>query len=496
MSDFRLERELNEWSRRISANLYPSQDASLSPEAQQIKEFVEALLGLNAWGSRKSDGTPLDFLLWRHHSYVSTFSVLGELAARKGPNWTTWNLSEIAQSDGIRECLVRTGNPIAIRAWLSNIGLQDRWPFKKVSSLENWPLEQIRAELLRQELAHVWPKQAMRVIAFTLLRDNVVQEVDFNRLCTMKSPQLRKQATLLGKSVELEAAKPGPTTRRPKTRATASSRPTVQIDRKFEQWLAAGKPWIRAAKVEGAEFSTFLTGLYDAGRRWPTAKGPRAPRLRDPDWLDELLARAEDLGPLLRFEPAWPTTFADDNCRVTNTVVGTTLIGWVEIGHYRTLVTVDLDSWEVTSRNVSGENDVAAGLAISWYLDSCICLRKRGHPHFKLGNSSRSSSRRSNASHAIYVPTPSFRSDVKSVSRGTREAPRAHRVRGHVRELSSSRSPSVKARNNAPWYIRRHLKHHETFVQSHSRGKEGKSREMAVYLSKYSTLADALGSLS
>jgi len=490
-----VERDVREWSRRLSSKLYPAEAASLSREAQEIKEFVEALLSLSDWRVVKSDGKPLDFLLWRHHSYVTTLSMLGGLHAHEGQSRAR-SLSLIARTDDIRDCMVGTGNPVAISKWLSDRGLQGRWPFKTVSSLENWPLEQIRAELLRQELAHVWPKQAMRVIAFALLRDNVVREVDFERLCRMKSSELRRQAKLLGDSVELEAAKPERPRRRPESQAATLSRATELANTKFEHWLAAGKPWIRGARVEGLEFRAFLAELHESGRRWPTASGSKAPKPRDSDWLDELLARAEDLAPLLRFEPAWPTTFEDGKSRVTITVVDTSLVGWVEIGRFKTLVAVDIESWEVASRGARGEDDVAAGLVIGWYLDSCICLRKRSHPHFRLGSHPRGSTGRPVASHAIYLPTPQFRSDVRSVSRGTREAPRAHRVRGHVRELSSLRNPSVKARNNAPWYIRRHLKHHETFVQSHSRGKGGKSREMAVYLSKYSTLADALGSLS
>lgn len=492
MRDFRLEREL--WSQKVRANLGLSEDTSLSPEAQQTMAFVEALLDLNVWRGTQSDGAPLDFLLWRHHSYATTLSVLGGLEAKEA-RIQTRNLSWMFRSDGIRECLVKTGNPSAIRKWLLEKGLQNRWPYKEFNSLENWTLERISTELLKQQLVSVWPRQAMRIIAFALLRDNVVNEVDFERLCKMNGAELRKQATLLGGSVDLEAVKPAPTNRRPEPRASSSRRTTESEDRKFEQWLAAGKPWIRGANVGGAEFRSLLADLYEADRRWPTARGPKTSKPRDPDWLDEILARAADLGPLLRFEPAWPTTFLDHRNRVTISVVDTTLVGWVEIGRCKSLVAVDIDSWEVTARGDPGDYELAAGLTIGWYLDSCICLRKKGHPHFRPEKVSRRSARSASERDTVYLPTPKFRSDVTSSSDGSREAPRAHRVRGHVRELSSSRSPSNAARDNAPWYVRRHLKRHETFVRSHSRGKEHRSRQMAVYLSKYSTLADALGSV-
>lgn len=494
MSDGRLERETSEWSRKWNKIWYPSEAVSLSPEAQQIKEFVEALLDLNSWRVTKSDRITVDFLLWRHHSYVTTLSVLGGLEAKEGRG-QTWNLSSIARSDGVRDCLVSTGNPVAIRKWLSDGGLQDRWPFKTVSSLESWPIKRISAELLKQGLSHVWPKQAMRVIAFALLRDHVVREVDFERLCKMNSAQLRKQARLLGNTVELEAAKPERTNRRPKPQATSIRRETQPVDRKFERWLSAGKPWIRGAQVEGAEFSAFLGGLHEAGRRWPTANGPRASKPRDPDWLDEILARAEDAAPLLRFAPAWPTTFSDKKHLITIAVVDKTLVGWVEIGHSKTLVSIDIETWEPKSRSAPKQVDVAVGLAIGWYLDSCICLRKRSHPHFKFERGRSGPPGIARRSNEIVLPTPRFRTDIESVRGGSRQPPLAHRVRGHVRELSDLRSPSKSARSNAPYYIRRHLKPNETFVQSHSRGKGGKSRAIAVYLSKYSTLADALGSL-
>lgn len=465
----------------------------LTPRAEQIKEFVEALLELNSWRVSKSRKPTISLMEWRHHSIATTRSVLGHQGDYPHDRWAARRLLE---EEGFGLYFVQTGNPIAIREWLAERELKHHWPFKSDFALECWSLEQIRDELTRQEVVRWWPEQAMRIIAFVTLRDNIVSDLDYERLSSLNRAQLGRQVRELGRSRELQLAHTSQKSRKVARREASPRHESGEIDVKFEKWLKAGKPWIRGARLEDPAFSSFLLGLYGAGIRWPTAKGANTPRPRDPHWLDELLARAEDLAPLLRFEPAWPTTFQDGKSRVTITVVDTTLVGWVEIGRFKTLVAVDIESWEVASRSARGEDDVAAGLVIGWYLDSCICLRKRSHPHFKLGSHPRGSTGRPVASHAIYLPTPQFRSDVRSVSRGTREAPRAHRVRGHVRELSSLRNPSVKARNNAPWYIRRHLKHHETFVQSHSRGKGGKSREMAVYLSKYSTLADALGSLS
>lgn len=492
--DGRPEREVRERSRSVSATRYRSDAVSLSDEALQIREFVEALLDLNSWRVAKSAETSLDLMRWRHHSQSTTIQLLGgfEVEPRRSQKSI---LSLIARSDDIRDCLVKTGNPVAIFAWLSDKGLEYHWPYKKFLSLETWPIERIRHELLKQELAHSWPKQAMRIISFSLLRDNVVQEVDFERLYKMNSAQLRKQARLLGSSVELEAAKPIAAKDISTLRQTRSQSATVSARSGLEQWLERGDPWILAADLKGAKFRDSLVTLFESGRHWPTSSGIKPPKPPDSDWLDEILARAKDVAPLLRFAPEWPTTFIDRKHRITIAVVDETLVGWIEIGRYRTLLSIDIETWEPKTRGSQKHLDVAIGLVVGWYLDSCICLRKRAHPHFRSDSRRSGRSGTAHQSNNVFLPTPRFLTDIESVSRGSRQTPRAHRVRGHVRELSDLRSPSRAARSNAPYYIRRHLKPNETFVQSHSRGKGEISRAMDVYLSKYSTLADALGSL-
>lgn len=456
----------------------------LSPEAEKLRDFVEALLEVGTWTGIRSINPSVSLMEWRHHSYATTLAGL-EAYDRDG-----------AARVAAEHYVVQSGNPMAVRDWFSSTEAKRNLRFNWSHSVEIWTLDLIRDEVIRQEIVRWWPDQAMRLIAFVLLRDNIVDELDFQRLSNLNRAQLGKHVRELGRSPMLEVAKPSQSTSRAASREVPSRRAAESVDSKLERWLRLGKRWIVGAKVQDDSYRSFLAGLHKAGARWPTTSSPKPQKPPDRDWLDEILARAEDVAPLLRFAPAWPTTFSDTKHRITIAVIDQTLVGWVEVGRSKTLLSVDLDSWEVSSRGARGEDDVAAGLVISWYLDSCICLRKQSHPHYRSerigGRSAAGAPRRG----VIYLPTPKFRSDLSATRQGIREAPRAHRVRGHVRELSSSRSPSVAARNNAPRYIRRHLKRQETFVQSHSRGKESKTREITLYLSKYSTLADALGSLA
>lgn len=478
-----IEQQNRAWSRRLSAKLGLPEDEKASPPGKHIKDFVEALLELQSLRGIYSGDATESLMEWRHHSYATTLAGLrgydGDSASRRSAERFIWS-----------------GNPEAVRDWIADDDVERKLAFNLYfNPVEKWPLDLIREQIIQQEIVRWWPDQAKRLIAFVLLRNKIVSELDFDRLSNLSRPQLLKHVWDLGRSSALQVAEPARTESFTKSSAKSSRRLPNVTDQKFKKWLMMGKPWIRGAKVEGSEYISFLAALYSTGRRWPTAGGLKAPKPKDADWLDELLARAEDLAPLLRFEPAWPTTFVDDKCRVTISVIDAMLVGWVEIERFKTLVSVDTDSWEVKSRGTAGEREAAAGLVIGWYLDSCICLRKPGHPHFSPERGHGRAALDVSVGGVTYLPTARFHSDVRLTMQGSRAAPRAHRVRGHVRELSDTRSPSVVARNNAPWYIRRHLKRHETFVKSHSRGKQDKSHEMAVYLSKYSTLADVLGSL-
>lgn len=456
---------------------------TLSPKAATLKMFVDSLLDVcNGW-PKQTYGGPVSLMEWRHQSYVTTASGLRD-ADVKSPLGTS----------NIDRLVSQTGNPIAVRDWQierGHVGNGHRWNFVTV---EAWSLDRIRGELIRQEIARWWPEQAMRIIAFATARESIVVDLDYEKACRMGRSRLDKQIRELGTSQFLERTPAGTSKVLPVSVRNVKEPTLVQPDRHFEKWLSDGAPWIRAAKLNSSDYRVALKSFFDAGRRWPNDRRFRMPAPPNPEWLDEILARAEDLESLLRFEPEWPITFDDKRHLISISVVDQTLVAWVEVGRAKTLVSVDLETLSSESKEGKKNSEFAVGLAVSWYLDSCICLRRRRHRHFRMtttGMRTRSSISRLGIT---YAPTPRFLSDVTATKHGTRNPPRAHRVKGHVRELSETYSPSNKARKNAPSYIQRHLRRNETFVRSHSRGKGGKSRAMTVYLSKFSSLADALGS--
>jgi hypothetical protein len=446
----------------------------LSPEAESLKSFVEAVLEIGSWKVSKSQGPTISLMEWRHHSFETTLKGL-----------TDGNLVE--------KYVVQSGHPLAVREWLGDATVETSRVYKPNMAMETWPLDRIRDELIGQEIVRWWPQQAMRIIAFVLERDAVVESVDYELLSSMNRRQLNKQVFELGFSQLLEAPKRLPPKRRAGTLLAESRRSRVNPEKKFESWLDVGAPWIRAAGLKGSEYRHFLRRLFDAGNRWPSPRDGTMPTPKSREWLQEILARAVDLAPMLRLEPAWPVSFDDQQHRMTISVVGNSLVAWVEIGRARTLLAVDLETLEFRCRGDKRRAEVAAGLAIGWYLDSCVCLRSSRHPHFKTPSGKAGGKHRTSRPGLTYLPTPRFLGDVESARSGLRNPPRAHDVKGHVRELSPVRSPSKTARSNAPSYIQRNLRHNETFVRSHSRGKGGKSRTMKVYLSKYSTLADIIG---
>lgn len=460
------------------------QRRSLSPKAATLKEFVVALLEVGDGWPKQNYVAQVSLMEWRHHSYETTAKGLRD-AAMKGPLGTSI----------IDKLVSQTGNPLAVRDWQSERGHVGSAPTKHLVTVEAWSLDRIREELIRQEIARWWPEQAMRIIAFATARDSLVLDLDYEKACRMGRSRLGKQIRDLGTSQFLERTLPATSKARPVSVRPLKESALVKPNQRFDKWLSEGAPWIRAAKLHGSEYREALKDLFEAGRTWPNARRFKMPTPPNPEWLDEILARAEDLAPLLRFEPEWPMSFGDKRYQVSISVVDQTLVAWVEVGRAKTLLSVDLETLSFKGKEGKKDSELAVGLAVSWYLDSCICLRKRGHRHFKastIGSKARSSVSRPGIT---YVPTPRFLSDVTATKHGTRNPPRAHRVKGHVRELSETHSPSDKARNNAPSYIQRHLRHNETFVRSHSRGKGGRSRVMSIYLSKFSTLADALGSL-
>jgi hypothetical protein len=482
---------------------------------RQLRDFVQALLELHALdaallGDRRlftqaDDSLVEELLGWRSWSKSSTEMTLRdyrELTRRK-PNLT--DVHRLGYSQGISgDLLSRRGHPIPVLKFIRATNTESS---ASAGSVAHWASSLICEVAVRA--SHRITEDHLRwLLAYVEARDSEEGEADYRRLANRgKTALLADAAAGMSKPrrVDAQGAREGwysggrawtkevliPPTRGRSGTSDAAQR--LQASPEFASWLRDGREWLTPTRLKVEEFLPFLTHLYETGTTWPK-KSQQFNKLVDEDWFDEILARAEEVEKLLRFEPPWPTTYIDGRYRVTIAVVGNTLAGWVEVGNSKTLISVDVESYQVRHNKQDVHYEIAAGLVIGWYLDSCICIRHQRHPHFKTERRKTVLSRRVIDSYVVYVPTPRFYSDAKSMSSGLRQPPRAHRVRGHVRKLSAG-VPSNSARNNAPAYIRRHLRLTETFVKSHSRGEGGKVRTMTVYLSKYSTLADAFGGL-
>lgn len=483
---------------------------------KQLRAFVEALVELHALdaavnGDRRlatdaDDSLVEELLSWRSWSKASTELTLGDYRAltKKTPYLT--DTHRLGYSQGMSgELLSRRGHPIPVLKYLIATGAESS---ANAGSVAHWAGSLICEVALRA--SHKISEEHLRwLLAYIEARDSEDGEADYRRLAALNKTALLADATAMLTKQSGAISTNGAweswyssgrawtkvVLREPKRRGSGIGGVTQRIKSspEFAAWLKAGREWLTPTRLKNDEFLPFLTHLYETGATWPK-KSQKFKKSVDDDWYDEILARADEVEKLLRFEPPWPTTYTDGNHRITIAVVGSTLAGWVEVGKFKTLISVDTETYQVRHHKHDADYESAAGLVIGWYLDSCICLRNERHPHFKTERRRPMMSARAVDYYVVYVPTPRFNTDAKSLSSGRREPPRAHRVRGHVRELSDG-VPSTSARNNAPAYIRRHLRVTETFVKSHSRGEGGKARVMTIYLSKYSTLADALGGL-
>lgn len=483
---------------------------------KQLRAFVETLLELHALdvavnGDRRlstdSDESLVEELLsWRSWSKSSTELTLRNYQAltRKTPYLT--DTHRLGYSQGMfGELLSQRGHPIPVLKYIRAAGTESSASAGSVAHWRDWLICEVALKA-----SHKITEEHLRwLLAYVEARDSEDGEADYRRLAALsKTALLADAAALVARPTSVTSTDGARESwyssgrawtkvvlREPKRRGSGIGGVTQRIKSspEFAAWLKAGREWLTPTRLNNDEFLPFLTHLYETGTTWPK-KSQKFKKSVDDDWYDEILARADEVEKLLRFEPPWPTTYTDGNHRITIAVVGKTLAGWVEVGKSKTLISVDTETYQVRHHKHDVDYESAAGLVIGWYLDSCICLRNERHPHFRTERRRPVMSKRAVDSYVVYVPTPRFNTDAKSLSTGRREPPRAHRVRGHVRELSEG-VPSTSARNNAPAYIRRHLRVTETFVKSHSRGEGGKARVMTVYLSKYSTLADALGGL-
>ncbi len=273
---------------------------------------------------------------------------------------------------------------------------------------------------------------------------------------------------------------------------------SVTAGRSFEKWLAKGKEWIAGAEFTGPRNSQLLKQVYDDNYEWASPLSRMFGQPPNSDWLDEILARAENLQPKLRYVPDWPMQYQEESLEIILFASGDAIHAWVGKNKKGFVLSLSPMNFEVKCLSNARDRDFASGAALSWFLDSTVCLRHGSHVHYE--KQLRMTSRASLPSHQkfreVYVPRTSFKQSVQLTALGTHRAPLAHRVKGHVRTLAYGQTPNPDSQKNAPAYVRRNLGTRDTFVRAHSRGFEEQVLKLRVHLGKNSNLADALGRLS
>lgn len=261
----------------------------------------------------------------------------------------------------------------------------------------------------------------------------------------------------------------------------------------FDAWVAQGATHIDALGDVARSEDAFLRHLFDHNFGWLTSSQMFPNQVRGPDWLDEILVRADLLRDRVRKTVSEPSLFDGSDLQIVLAVRQRLAIAWVGIGGRGTLTAFALPSCRPLTKTDSSLSRLAVGYAISWFLDLSVSLTvktksTRSHPHFQMQGSS------SPASHRPlirYVPTPRFEEHRRKISSKQLQLRPTHRVEGHVRTLPGGWKPSEEARENAPAYMS--LGPNETFVRSHLRGAEIAATELIRHLSKYSALAEAIG---
>lgn len=165
------------------------------------------------------------------------------------------------------------------------------------------------------------------------------------------------------------------------------------------------------------------------------------------------------------------------------------LYAWVGVNGVGMLVAFDLIDFLPYGPDVPGVR-AALALALSWYLDVSISLRRSPSGTAAVSRASGGTSKAG----ARYVPTPSFHQQVTSVATGTNSPPRLHGVVAHLRTFTNGSKPSRAARQRAPARLRATMKANQTFVQGYLKG-HGNVALVKNRLSRHSALADAIAGL-
>lgn len=283
----------------------------------------------------------------------------------------------------------------------------------------------------------------------------------------------------------------------PKQPAGPLSGSSAKRNRDFEAWLEDGDHWLDSARARRVGGDRLLGELFDRSRTWAPPDEYLFDECSDGwptvEWLEEVLAHADNVRDRLRRAPIWPVVFQSEDLVVDLTVYGGLALAWVGNERGGLVVSFSTTNFDLWYAEDDLDARFAAGLAVTWFLDCCISLQASpAHPHLEQ-TAAGTSKHHVRSEPAVYAPRPSFASHVRSLATGRSVAPRAHRVSGHVRRLPPDQTPTEEARAQAPAHVRLTMRSNETFVRSHSRGGADAAAQLVNRLSKCSSLAEALG---
>lgn len=133
----------------------------------------------------------------------------------------------------------------------------------------------------------------------------------------------------------------------------------------------------------------------------------------------------------------------------------------------------------------------ALPIALGWYVDVAVTLRRSPGGSSTIKRSKGSSNRGGNR----YVPRPTFTAQVASIGAGAKGSapPAPHAVAAHIRRLAKSWHPNPETVELAPPRLRRLMGPHDTYVQRHMRGGPAAIAEARARLSRLSALGDIAG---
>jgi hypothetical protein len=264
----------------------------------------------------------------------------------------------------------------------------------------------------------------------------------------------------------------------------------------YQEWCDEGRAWINGADKNGLLIPGFIRTLFDLGCTWDKCHSDWESDDELDEWFDSIARRFNSLKKNFTFVPVWPMEFRSKKLRIILTESNGRIAAWVETQEFGILVSLNMRTLQISSRASAEQELFAAGLAISWFIDCCICLepRKR-HPHYSRKPHTSPKSKSQPQRRGLVLPTPRFESDVASRRKAHSASRVAHQVRGHRRKLAVGHQPSEEALQNAPAFVRKNLRTGETFVRSHARGEGEVELNLRVELSRFSSLADSLSIL-